>query len=59
MTLLTFEVSAVIPCSHQHVSLQRHVIYFYDDEMEINPQAMDIQTRLIMHDQIHPSHILE
>lgn len=45
--------------SHQHVSLQRHVIYFYDDEMEINPQAMDIQTRLIMHDQIHPSHILE
>lgn len=26
--------------SHQHVSLQRHVINFYDDEMEINPQAM-------------------
>lgn len=26
--------------SHQHLSLQRHVINFYDDEMEINPQAM-------------------
>lgn len=41
--------------SHQHVSLLRHVINFYDDEIEMNPQAMDIQTRLIMHDQIPPS----